>query len=91
MYAINPELCTFCKKCMEECPSGAITEGSVDGKEVCVVNADCIDCGGCEDACETGGRFGTLVFYREKVEPCFFPQEALESGAFWGRERAGFG
>ena len=53
MYAINPELCTFCKKCMEECPSGAITEGSVDGKEVCVVNADCIDCGGCEDACET--------------------------------------
>lgn len=95
MYAINPELCTFCKKCMEECPSGAITEGSVDGKEVCVVNADCIDCGGCEDACETepqrqsatrsnfyppterkdertGGRFGTLVFYREKVEPWFF-------------------
>ena len=53
MYAINPELCTFCKKCMEECPSGAISEGSVDGKEVCVVNADCIDCGGCEDACET--------------------------------------
>ena len=52
MYAINPELCTFCKKCMEECPSGAITEGSVDGKEVCVVNADCIDCGGCEDKSE---------------------------------------
>ena len=39
---------------MEETKSsGAITEGSVDGKEVCVVNADCIDCGGCEDACET--------------------------------------
>ena len=54
MYAINPELCTFCKKCMEECPSGAITEGSVDGKEVCVVNADCIDCGGCETRCPFG-------------------------------------
>ena len=24
MYAINPELCTFCKSCMEECPTGAI-------------------------------------------------------------------
>lgn len=38
MYAINPELCTFCKSCMEECPTGAIQEGAVDGKEVCVVS-----------------------------------------------------
>ena len=53
MYAINPELCTFCKKCIEECPTSAIVEGAVDGKEVCVVTSECIDCGACEDACET--------------------------------------
>lgn len=53
MYAINPELCTFCKSCMEECPTGAIQEGAVDGKEVCVVSSECIDCGGCEDSCPT--------------------------------------
>ena len=52
-YVINAELCTFCKKCMDECPTGAIVEGNVDGKEVCVVTSECIDCGGCEDACET--------------------------------------
>ena len=26
MYAINPDLCTFCKKCVEECPTGAIVK-----------------------------------------------------------------
>ena len=50
MYAINPELCTFCKSCLDECPTGAIQEGAVDGKEVCVVTSECIDCGGCEDS-----------------------------------------
>lgn len=38
---------------MEECPTGAIQEGAVDGKEVCVVSSECIDCGGCEDSCPT--------------------------------------
>lgn len=53
MYVIDPELCTFCKKCIEECPTGAIVEGKAGDKEVCVVTSECIDCGGCEDACET--------------------------------------
>ena len=53
MYAINPELCTFCKKCIEECPTEAIKERVVDGKDVCIVTDECIDCGACEDACET--------------------------------------
>ena len=43
MYAINPDLCTFCKKCVEECPTGAIVEGKAGDKDVCVVSYECID------------------------------------------------
>ena len=43
MYAINPELCTFCKKCIEECPTEAIKESVVDGKDVCIVTDECFD------------------------------------------------
>ena len=42
MYAINPDLCTFCKKCVEECPTGAIVEGKAGDKDVCVVTSECI-------------------------------------------------
>ena len=38
---------------MDECPTSAIVEGNVNGKDVCVVTSECIDCGGCEDACQT--------------------------------------
>ena len=68
MYAINPELCTFCKSCMEECPTGAIQEGAVVGKEVCVVSSECIACGGCETRCP----FGVPVVERmEKAKALF--------------------
>ena len=30
-----------------------IVEGKAGDKDVCVVTSECIDCGGCEDACET--------------------------------------
>ena len=52
MYAVNPELCTFCKKCLDECPTESIYETKVGDKDVCAVKDSCIDCGACEDACE---------------------------------------
>ena len=77
MYAINPELCTFCKSCMEECPTGAIQEGAVDGKEVCVVSSECIDCGGCEDSCPTDPKaIGYNIGFHQERENTGVPATA---------------
>lgn len=52
-YKIITEQCNFCKKCLDECPTGCIKAD--DAKETCYVeSADCIDCGACQDACESG-------------------------------------
>ncbi len=45
---VNPEKCTGCETCVEECPSEAINMAS--GKAVVDVN-NCIDCGLCVEAC----------------------------------------
>ena len=53
-YFIDPEACNFCKKCIDECPPGAIIEGKAGDKDICIVKeAECIDCGACEDVCES--------------------------------------
>jgi ferredoxin len=45
---VDPEKCTACETCVEECPSEAITMQD----EVAVVNEDeCTDCGACADVC----------------------------------------
>mgnify|MGYP003796832349 FL=1 len=47
MYRITDE-CISCGICMDECPSGAISEG----EEYFVINQDlCSDCGTCVDSC----------------------------------------
>ena len=48
MYAINPELCTFCKSCLDECPTGAI---QVTNHLARVDHALCIGCGACVEKC----------------------------------------
>ena len=46
-YVITDD-CIKCGTCVDECPSGAISEG--DTKYV--INPDlCVDCGTCADAC----------------------------------------
>ncbi len=46
-FKIDPNACTACGSCKDECPVGAISEGDVYS-----IDADmCIDCGACEGAC----------------------------------------
>ncbi len=46
-YTINPDSCTACGTCIDECPVEAIVAGDVYS-----ITADaCIDCGTCADVC----------------------------------------
>jgi len=46
---VDPEKCTGCGKCVEECPAEAISLQN----EVAVVDEDeCTECGLCESVCE---------------------------------------
>ena len=46
-YKINPDLCSACGTCIDECPVEAISAG-----DVYVIDAgSCIDCGACSGAC----------------------------------------
>ena len=47
---VDPETCTGCGDCIDECP----TEAIVMQDDKAVVNEDeCIDCGACVDVCPT--------------------------------------
>jgi len=48
---VNPDDCTACGICVDDCPNGCFDLGDV------AVNArpeDCTECGICVDACPTG-------------------------------------
>lgn len=46
-YKIDPNLCTACGACIDECPVEAISEGDVYS-----IDPDtCTDCGACADVC----------------------------------------
>ena len=45
-YKIDPNVCSACGSCIDECPVGAISEGDVYS-----IGGDCIDCGACSDVC----------------------------------------
>jgi heterodisulfide reductase subunit A len=49
---VDPDICTWCDKCIGACPYGAIEQLSLNGREVAVISeAGCKGCGGCVPVC----------------------------------------
>jgi heterodisulfide reductase subunit A len=49
---VDPDKCTWCGKCENACPYGAIEKLSLNGREVASINdAGCKGCGGCVPTC----------------------------------------
>lgn len=47
-YYINPDECTVCGACIDECPVEAISEGA----DFYTIDPElCTDCGACADVC----------------------------------------
>jgi len=48
---VNPEMCTACGICADDCPQGCFDMGDV---AVLARPEDCTDCGICIDVCPNG-------------------------------------
>jgi NAD-dependent dihydropyrimidine dehydrogenase PreA subunit len=48
-YTIDPEKCTGCQKCADECPMEAVAKDQRG--RYCIDLDACTDCGSCSDVC----------------------------------------
>jgi len=52
---VDPDACTWCGKCAEACPYGAIEMLSLNGREIAAISeTGCKGCGGCVPVCPEG-------------------------------------
>ena len=50
--AVDPDICTWCGKCENACPYGAIEKLSLNGREIATISeTGCKGCGGCVPIC----------------------------------------
>jgi heterodisulfide reductase subunit A len=50
--AVDPDICTWCGKCENACPYGAIEKLSLNGREIATISeTGCKGCGGCVPMC----------------------------------------
>lgn len=52
-YVIEPEKCTACGTCADQCPSSAISPAE-DKSHYVIDPEKCVDCGACESSCPSG-------------------------------------
>lgn len=67
----QPQRCTGCWLCLEECPESALSRGETQGKEAVVLDrARCTDCGRCAEVCYPGAIrvAGTVMSAGELVD-----------------------
>jgi len=48
--AVDPQACTLCMACVSTCPAGALLDGR-DTPALRMIEANCVQCGLCEQAC----------------------------------------
>lgn len=87
-YAVYcaPDKCQGCTKCMEVCPSGAISGG---GGLICVVDEEkCVRCGKCIEVCphEARGKYGAV---RPRLPDRPVPVGSFSAAPMRRRRRAG--
>ena len=52
---VDPDACTWCGKCVDACPYGAISLLSLNGREIATISeTGCKGCGGCVPVCPEG-------------------------------------
>ncbi|MGD0408465.1 MAG: CoB--CoM heterodisulfide reductase iron-sulfur subunit A family protein [Candidatus Limnocylindrales bacterium] len=52
---VDPDACTWCGKCLDACPYGAIEQLSLNGREIASISeTGCKGCGGCVPVCPVG-------------------------------------
>jgi MinD superfamily P-loop ATPase len=56
-YTIDPEKCSLCRTCAQECPMDAVVE---DSQGRLIIDPDaCTDCGSCSDVCPEDAVHGS--------------------------------